>query len=180
MSCLSSKFPRVRQLTGLALLLGVVSGCSHRSSTGNIPVSIDAGPGASCALDGMLLADYPGPKAQLQIAGQAAPWFFCDTVELFHTLLDGEQALAVQAVYVQDMGVAEWTEPRGHWFDARHGFYVLGSRQFGSMGPTLASFQSEQAARAFATTFTGKVLRYEEITADMVDLSGGARRDERM
>ncbi len=38
--------------------------------------------GTFCSLDGMLLQDYPGPKAQIHY-DQGEPDFFCDTVEMF-------------------------------------------------------------------------------------------------
>jgi copper chaperone NosL len=129
----------------------------------------------------MLLADYPGPKAQVHFAGQAQPSFFCDTVELFNTLLAGEQVRAVRAVYVQDMGQADWDKPVGHWIDAKTAIYVLGSKRHGSMGPTIASFaQGGRRQPKFATEYGGKVLRFTDIKADMVDLSGGALHDTRM
>src|ERR1035437_7434566 len=36
----------------------------------------------ACALDGMLLKDYPGPKAQIQYV-EGKPDFYCDLMELF-------------------------------------------------------------------------------------------------
>ena len=142
------------------------------------PVEIDRS--TSCELDGMLLSDYPGPKAQVHYAGQAQPSFFCDTVELFNTLLAGEQVRAPKAIYVQDMGQADWQEPHGHWMDAKTAIYVLGSKRHGSMGPTIASFAQEADATKFAAEYGGKVLRFDAITKDMVDLSGGALHDTRM
>ena len=160
--------------------LGLLSGCSEQAAQQRslAPVEIDRS--TSCELDGMLLADYPGPKAQIHFAGQDKPSFFCDTVELFSTLLAGEQVRAVQAVYVQDMGKADWNQPQGHWIDAKTAFYVLGSKRHGSMGPTIGSFAQEADATQFAAEHGGKVLRFGDIKADMVDLSGGALHDTRM
>ena len=74
------------------LLLGAVSaagaalaGCGRTEAATPPPVDFD--PATTCDLDGMLLADYPGPKAQVHYAGQSAPVFFCDTVEMFSALL---------------------------------------------------------------------------------------------
>src|SRR5690606_27776622 len=105
-------------------------------------------------------ADYPGPKARIHYADQEQPAFFCDTVELFNTLLAGEQVRAIRAIYVQDMGQADWNEPKGHWIDAKTAFYVVGSKRQGSMGPTIASFAHEAAAQQFVSTYSGKVLRF--------------------
>ena len=161
-------------------LLRSLAGCGERTGDARAlaPVEIDAA--TSCELDGMLLADYPGPKAQIHYAGQATPSFFCDTVELFNTMLRPEQVRKVAAVYVQDMGKADWAQPRGNWIDARSAFYVLGSKRHGSMGPTIASFAQELDAKKFIEQWGGRLLRYDEIKPEMVDLSGGALHDSRM
>ncbi|MBC3911180.1 nitrous oxide reductase accessory protein NosL [Undibacterium umbellatum] len=153
--------------------------CGQSTTSKSItPVEID--PHTTCDLDGMLLADYPGPKAQIFYEGKESPTFFCDTVEMFHTLLSPEQVKAVSAAYVQDMGKADWDQPRGNWIPAKEGFYVLGSKRHGSMGPTIASFAQEADAKKFIGQWGGKFLRYVEIKPDMVDLSGGALHDTRM
>lgn len=163
-------------LTGLAGL----TGCSQADTGAQSlkPVEIDRT--TSCELDGMLLADYPGPKAQVRFVEQDKPSFFCDTVELFSTLLAGEQVRAVQAVYVQDMGKADWNAPQGHWIDGKTALYVVGGKRHGSMGPTIGSFAQEADAQKFAAEYGGKVLRFAEIKPAMVDLSGGAQQDTRM
>ena len=173
---------RVLGLAALAALsaVGGLAGCGEQAAETQTLVPVEIDRSTSCELDGMLLADYPGPKAQIHFAGQAQPSFFCDTVELFHTLLAGEQVRAVRAVYVQDMGATDWDNPKGHWIDAKTAVYVLGSKRHGSMGPTIASFAKETDASRFATEYGGKVLRYTDIKADMVDLSGGALHDTRM
>lgn len=142
--------------------------------------AVEIDPATSCDLDGMLLADYPGPKAQIHYADTAAPVFFCDTVEMFAALLRPEQVRAVRAVFVQDMGRTDWDKPRAQWFDARTGVYVVGSRRHGSMGPTIASFSIEADARKFAAEYGGKVLRYADVKPEMADLGSGALHDTKM
>ena len=174
-----------RQLLGLGILaslgaMGALSACGDPASDGHTLSPVEIGTATTCELDGMLLADYPGPKAQIHYAGAAAPVFFCDTVELFNTMLRPEQVRKVLAVYVQDMGKADWNQPRGNWMDAKSGFYVLGSKRHGSMGPTIASFAQEPDAQKFAGQWGGKVLRFAEVKPEMVDLSGGALHDSKM
>lgn len=174
-----------RRLLGWAALiplgaLGGLSGCGERRDETQALAPVGFGAATACELDGMLLADYPGPKAQIHYAGAAAPVFLCDTVELFNLLLRPEQVRQVLAVYVQDMGRADWDQPRGHWIDALSAVYVRGSKRLGSMGPTLASFAQAADARKFAAEYGGSVLGYAEIKAEMVDLSGGAKFDQRM
>jgi len=160
-----------------ALLVAALAACKPDVSAPSAPLEIAAD--TYCSLDGMTLADYPGPKAQIHYA-QGAPEFFCDTVEMFSLLLQPEQQRTVRAVYVNDMGSTDWEQPAGHWIDARSGFYVVGSRRRGSMGPTIASFASPAAADAFAGEQGGRVYRFDEITLDMVALDGGVIKDRGM
>jgi copper chaperone NosL len=168
----------------LALILSTLSvialtGCG-KSETLDAIVPQEISAGTSCSLDGMLLADYPGPKAQIHYVGQKEPDFFCDTVEMFHIYLKPEQLRVVRGLFVQDMGKADWDQPRDHWIDAKHAYYVHGSDQHGSMGPTIASFAQETDAVKFATEHGGKVYRFTDITPDMVVLDGGAQHDSNM
>jgi copper chaperone NosL len=176
-SRLSRATPRALWLPTLALLASLAA-CQRAGETPSAAVDFDRG--TTCDLDGMLLADYPGPKAQIHYEGAAAPEFFCDTVELFSMLLKPEQVRRVRIAYVQDMGHTDWDHPQGHWIDAKAGVYVLGSKRAGSMGPTLASFADEVDAKQFAASHGGRLLRYAEIRPEMVDLSGGAQHDQRM
>lgn len=160
-------------LFGVALLL---SGCGQ-SNTEAQPAEIARD--TICALDGMVLQDFPGPKAQI-LYDRGEREFFCDTKEMFSILLRPEQKKRIVAVYTQDMGKADWTHPQGYWIDARKAFYVVGSKREGSMGPTIASFASEQDASAFAGQYGGKVLPFGQVTLDMADLTGGVARDQKM
>lgn len=136
-------------------------------------------PGTACVLDGMLLLDYPGPKAQIHYADGTVE-FFCDTVEMFSLVLRPEQKRRIRAVYTQDMGKEDWRQPRAGWIEARGAFYVAGSKLRGSMGPTFAAFARREDAEAFIKQHGGKLLRFEEVTPEMADLRGGAAHDEHM
>ena len=138
-----------RVLLGLMALSAIapLAACSNETGSQAVstePVEITAS--TSCELDGMLLTDYPGPKGQIHYAGEDRPWFYCDTIEVLNTLLLPEQIRKVNAVYVQDMGRADWDNPKGAWIDARTALYVQGSKRKGSMGETLATFSSEEDA----------------------------------
>jgi copper chaperone NosL len=167
-----------RQWISSGAVLCLLAACGKTADQPVVPFEIDAA--STCDLDGMLLADYPGPKAQIHYVGDDKPHWFCDTVEMFATLLKPEQVRGIRAVFVQDMAKADWAQPRGHWFDARSGFYVLGSKRTGSMGPTVASFRDDAAARQFAQQYGGQVMRFADVKPEMVDLSGGALHDSKM
>jgi len=160
-------------LFGTSLLL---AGCSDQAApAGPLEIAGDT----ACALDGMVLQDFPGPKAQIHY-DQGEPDFFCDTREMFSILLRPEQKKRIVAIYTQDMGKADWTRPEGQWIDAKTAFYVIGSPRRGSMGPTVPSFAREADAGKFVEQHGGKVLPFAQVTLDMVDLSGGVSHDERM
>ncbi|MCK9285293.1 MAG: nitrous oxide reductase accessory protein NosL [Rhodocyclaceae bacterium] len=143
------------------------------------PSAQEIGKDTACILDGMLLADFPGPKAQIHYE-RGGPDFFCDTKEMFSILLHPEEKKRVVAVYTQDMGRADWAHPQDNWIDARTAFFVVGSKMMGSMGPTIGSFATEATAQTFASRNGGKVLRFDQVTLDMVDLSGGVMNDKSM
>lgn len=165
-------------LAGTAI--GLLAACGRSSTTAGTPVPAQIDRNTSCALDGMLLADYPGPKAQIHYEGVAEPDFFCDTVEMFSIYLSPEQVRKVRAIYVQDMDQASWDEPVGHWIEARSAWYVHGSSRRGAMGPTIAPFARQEAAQKFAGEFGGRVMRLDDIKPDRVMLDGGALHDHRM
>ena len=171
--------PVLNKLALAAIVVATLTACGQSAtSTAIAPVEITHG--TACALDGMLLADYPGPKAQIHYAGQPEPDFFCDTVEMFNIHLNPEQVKGVAGMFVQDMGKADWDQPKGQWIDAKTAFYVHGSSRRGSMGPTIASFALEQDATRFAAQHGGKVYRFSDITPEMVRLDGGALHDSTM
>ena len=157
-------------------LIALFSACSPQTAP---PQAQEITAGTTCTLDGMLLSDYPGPKAQIHYA-EGPPEFFCDTVEMFSILLRPESQRRIRAVYTQDMGQAGWKQPRGHWIDARTAYFVQGSTLKGSMGPTFAAFERREDAEAFSKKYGGKVLRFAEVTLEMADLRGGATHDEHM
>lgn len=163
----------------LAACAALLAACGKSADTAPPqPRAVDAA--TTCDLDGMLLADYPGPKAQIHYADAAAPVFFCDTVEMFAMLLRPEQVRKVRAAYVQDMARTDWDKPEGYWVDAKTAFYVVGSKRKGSMGPTFASFSAESAARQFAEAWGGRVVPFADVKPDMADLSGEAKQETKM
>ncbi|WP_442881015.1 nitrous oxide reductase accessory protein NosL [Aromatoleum sp.] len=171
--------PLLRNLLVICFAATLLAACGKSEQTAAlVPVEIDRS--TSCSLDGMLLADYPGPKAQIHYADQSEPEFFCDTVEMFSVYLKPEQVRPVRALFVQDMGKADWNEPKNNWIDAKNAWYVHGSSRHGSMGPTIASFALEGDAQKFAAEHGGKVLAFADVTPGMAATDGGALHDKSM
>lgn len=167
--------PPFRLVSGLVLLV-LLAACSHA-----VPQAVAQEPtgDTACSLDGMLLQDFAGPKAQIHYA-EGKPDFFCDLLELFSALLVPEQKRSVAAAFVQDMGKTDWDHPSANWIPAKSAYYVVGSKKRGSMGPTFGSFSSMQDAEKFVKIEGGKILRFEQITPDMANLGGGVVHDTTM
>lgn len=160
----------------IALVLASVAACQNDSS---LPPPHEITDTTVSVLDGMSLKDYPGPKAQMIYAdGQTD--FFCDTLGLFSVYLRPQQDRKVRAMYVQDMGAANWAHPIGHWIDAKRATYVVGASKPGAMGQTFASFGNPADAVRFAKTEGGKLYRFDQITVDMATVDGGVIKDQAM
>lgn len=168
---------RTRSLSVLLVLSWLTAGCGSGERQASGPLELPQG--AVCALDGMILADYPGPRAQIHYE-LGPPEFYCDTIEMFSIFLQPEQSRRVAALYVQDMAATDWDNPQGHWIDAQAAWYVQGSSRMGAMGPTFAAFLRKEDAEAFAARFGGEVLGFDQVTPDLVVLDGGALHDQTM
>lgn len=164
-----STWPRsaARQLARLAVcaMLGACSQAPHKAHP------LEPTDDTACVLDGMILKDYAGPKAQIHYT-EGKPDFFCNLTELFDVVRAPESRRAVAALFVQDMGKADWDHPRANWIDAKTAFYVVGSRKHGSMGPTFGAFATASDADAFAAREGGKVLRFDQVTAALAHDGG--------
>jgi copper chaperone NosL len=163
--------PRARRAAGFAAALLTALLLAACSAPPSPPQAI--GPGTLCVLDGMALAEFPGPKGQI-VYDHGEPDYFCNTTELLAAYLDPAQQRRVVGVYTQDMGATDWTRPDGNWIDARGAFYVVGSRREGSMGPTLASLGTQAGARDFAARYGGRVLAFRDVTPAVVAEAGMA------
>lgn len=130
-----------------------------------------------CALDGMVLQDFPGPKAQV-LYTEGKGDYYCDLTELFTVLLAPEHRRKIAAVFVQDAGKTDWAKPSGHWIAAKDALFVVGSRKQGSMGATFGAFSNASDAAVFVEREGGKVVPFDQVTAKML-AKGGAVSDTR-
>lgn len=114
---------------------------------------------------GMTLAEHPGPKGQIHVAGEAGPlWFSSIRDALAYLQLEGATR-RVRAFHVHDMGRADWNTPQaGTWIDATQAYFVLGSRREGGMGGSeVVPFGDKAKAEAFTAGFGGRVLDYTAV-----------------
>ncbi|MDQ1816381.1 nitrous oxide reductase accessory protein NosL [Massilia sp. CCM 9210] len=165
---------KINRLLAALAAAGLLAACSEQALS---VAAQEPGSDTACALDGMVLLDFPGPKAQIHYAEGKAD-YYCDLMELFTVMLAPEHKRRIAGVFVQDMGKTSWDKPSGHWIAAKDALYVVGSKKLGSMGPTFGAFSDAAQAAAFAKAEGGKVLPYSQITVAMLD-TGHAAGDMR-
>lgn len=152
----------------------VLAACGQAALTA---VAQEPGADTACALDGMVLKDFPGSKAQVHYT-EGQPDYYCDLMEMFAVMLAPEHKRKLAGAFVQDVGKTDWAKPSGHWIAAKDALYVVGSKKQGSMGPTFGAFSNAQDAAAFVAKEGGKVVPFDQVTAVMLD-TGGAAGDAR-
>lgn len=157
----------------LTLLLGwlsMIAGCNDNAANpgqNREPVAMNHGD--ECHVCGMLIVNYPGPKGETFERGHSTPRKFCSTRDMFAYLLQPETAAIVREIYVHDMANADWHKPGDiALVDGRMAWYVAGHPLRGAMGPTLATFAQQQAAEAFIKQYGGRLLRYEDISLELI------------
>lgn len=147
----------------------LLAGCGDQAPK---PVALHPVPIAAadeCAVCGMQIRGFPGPKGEVHVSGREAPLKFCSTRDFFAWVLQPEAGASVQALWVHDLGATGWDQPDDAAFtDARSAWYVVGHRRLGAMGPTLASFRERPAAEAFAAREGGRVLAFLDVSVALV------------
>lgn len=156
----------IRKLAPLIILVLLVA-CNDSPVKLPPPQALtDAATGIYC---GMILAEHPGPKAQIFEKGRERPvWFSAVRDALAYSRLPGE-AQSVVAIYVHDMGRADsWENPQadGIWIEAQEAVFVVGSSKRGGMGMIeVVPFASPKDAEVFIEQNGGKIVAFEDIAA---------------
>ncbi len=149
----------------LALLFLVIVGCSKGEDTKYPPLSLDRS--SVCSVCGMILLDFPGPKAQMIYTNNRND-FFCGTLDLFTFYLQPDSPKNIAAIYVNDMGKEDWNKPTGHWIDARSALLVYGGEVRGAMGDVLVPFSVESQANDYIKKYRGKLVGFNDVNMDML------------
>lgn len=148
-----------------AVTLTACSGNEEQATAKPDPVHFESGD--ECHVCGMVIANFPGPKGQAFTEKEQQVRKFCSTRDMFAWMLQPENVNRDHTLYVHDMAQTDWQSPDDTaLIDAREAFFVVGSDRNGAMGPTLASFASEDAAQGFVMEHGGEVLAYSDITLE--------------
>ncbi|MBV1795934.1 nitrous oxide reductase accessory protein NosL [Siccirubricoccus sp. G192] len=166
-----------RGLPALALLAALLAaGCGEEDSVAAAPPPVALTQEAVGHFCGMALVEHPGPKGQILLRGNDRPVWFSSARDAIAFTHLAEEAKAIRAIYVSDMGHAEsWDAPGArNWVEARHAFFVLGSDRRGGMGAEEAvPFSEKPAAEAFVAEHGGRVLAFAEVPRDWALGDGG-------
>jgi thiamine biosynthesis lipoprotein len=151
---------------GCALAIVLAFGCGQEAGDGE-GAAPQALTGAEvCAIDGMILSDYDGPKAQI-LWRDGRRTFYCEAREAFAEWLDRIRRKRIIEFYVQDFSDRGWGNYPDHWIRAQDAVFVIESEKLGAMGSSFVSFLDSAEADAFSAEHGGRSLRLAEITPDV-------------
>ena len=149
---------------GLLALSGV-AGCGEDDNVVAKPPPVEPTREASGHYCGMILVDHTGPKAQVHLPGEPEPVWFSSVRDAIAFTMLPEEPRNYAAIYVNDMGVAQWEAPEpGTWIDAAGASYVIGSDRMGGMGvPEAVPFATREAAERFVAAHGGRIVALTEV-----------------
>lgn len=125
-----------------------------------------------CIVCGMVILNYEGPKAQVYLKGaEDEPVKFCAGRDAFAFALQPENQRRLLAFFIHDMAKAKWDyHPSDDaLIPAKDAWYVYGSNKMGVMGVEPIAFGTEEAAKAFQAEEGGRIVRYADITLELLD-----------
>ena len=162
----------IKTTVAIAFSLLFLTACSNEESTStikNAPIAIESGD--ECHLCGMVISEFPGPKGEIFEGRKSHVRKFCSTRDLMSWYLQPENKPNSKEIYVHDMNRSDWNSPDNeHMINAKDAWFVAGSKMKGAMGPTLGSFAEKDQADKFATKHGGKVLGFDQITIEILNM----------
>ena len=148
-------------IAALCLLLAA-AGCGEQTTVvAAVPREPDSrATGYYC---GMALTEHTGAYGQLLLRGWDEPlWFSSVRDALTYIGQDLVNEDEVAGFWVNDMGAGPWGRPApGTWIEAKHAWYVVGSRKTAAMGGLeVVPFKERTKAEIFAKEFGGSIVTY--------------------
>jgi copper chaperone NosL len=140
-------------------------GCTQEEASKPLPVELTRG--HACAVCGMIIVDFPGAKAQIHYKNGKID-SFCSTLDMFLFYLQPDRPGNIAAIYVNDMGKADWDHPGDHWLDAKKASYVYGGDIMVPMGEALVPFSELKDAEGYVKDNGGKIIGFDDVTMDML------------
>ena len=157
---------RARALLAVAMLaLSGIAGCGGDDETLARPAAVEPSRDATGRYCGMILLDHSGPKAQVHLPDEPEPVWFSSVRDAVAFTMLPEEPRNYTAIYVNDMGVAQWDAPEpGTWIEANAAHYVIGSDRMGGMGvPEAVPFAERDAAERFVAAHGGRIVALTDV-----------------
>ena len=157
---------RAVALLAVALLaLSGLAGCGDDDEIVAKPAPLEPTREASGHYCGMILLDHKGPKAQVHLPNEGEPVWFSSVRDAIAFTMLPEEPRNYTAIYVNDMGVAQWDAPEpGTWIDANAAHFVIGSDRMGGMGvPEAVPFAARDAAERFVAAHGGRIVALADV-----------------
>ncbi len=140
----------------LQMLALYIKGAKEKTKGAKIVVPKDA----KCPVCGMFVAKYPRWAAEV-VLNDGKKLYFDGAKDMFKYLLSNK-------VDAKDIKVSDYYHQVA--INAKEAFFVVGSDVLGPMGNELIPFKSEDEAKSFLSDHHGKkILKYEEVTKEVVD-----------
>ncbi|MCL1038399.1 nitrous oxide reductase accessory protein NosL [Shewanella submarina] len=150
-------------------LLPLMFACSEGTAEVKKVEPVAIGDHDRCHICGMVITKYPGPKGQLTLKDSDTIPKFCSSRDMFNFALQTENQRQIGHLFVHDAAKTDWQNPSDTAFiDAESAYYVYGTSKKAVMGPAVAPFSSREAAEQFASEYGGRVLKFEEITLELL------------
>lgn len=158
----------------LVMLLGfALAGCSEEPQQSAKASPQPITDGDACHVCGMTITNFPGPKGQAFMKGDAEALKFCSTMDLFAFLKQPENETQISHAHVHNIAETPWGKPADDaYIRAVDAWYVVGHDQPGAMGHTLASFAEQEQAENFSDEHGGEVIRFEDIDLELLGSLG--------
>jgi thiamine biosynthesis lipoprotein len=156
----------ILRFIGCAFAIALAFGCGQAADDREAAAPQTLTGAEVCAIDGMILRDYDGPKAQI-LWRDGRRTFYCEAREAFAEWLDRIRRKRIREFYVQDFGDRGWGNYPDRWIRAQDAVFVIESEKLGAMGSSFASFLDPAEADAFSAEYGGRSLRLTEITPDV-------------
>jgi copper chaperone NosL len=157
---------RALMLAGLGL---AVSACKKQQAETTPPAPRPISAAATAEFCGMGLLEHPGPKAQIFVRDRPDPYWFSTVRDAIAFTRLPEMPKDIAVIWVSDMARAhDWQQPDA-WVEASRAVFVIGRRRRSGMETDEAvPFGDADAARLFAETEGGRMVRLSEIPSSYI------------
>jgi copper chaperone NosL len=153
-------------LAGLCLS---IAACKKQTAEIVPPAPRPISAAATAEFCSMGLLEHPGPKAQIFVRDRPDPYWFATVRDAIAFMRLPEMPKDIAVIWVSDMAHAhDWQQP-DVWVDASQAVFVIGSRRRSGMETDEAvPFSDADAARMYAETEGGRVVRLSEIPSSYI------------